>query len=158
LFYVKCFLEMVTTLYIAVFIPGIGVVFDLSLTATNVCGVNTRVEPVTTTYTASFSWTTAGMLVSFTDQITGTQPLGYLWDFGDGTTSTEQSPTHLFTSPGIFPVSLTVNAPRGVSVYKARLQVGRFFLPLALRYQQRYELEVGDFSLTSSFIFSFPNS
>ncbi len=114
--------------------PG---VFDVSLAATDLCGTGNLVEPVTTTCTAPtaiFSWIAAGMLVSFTDQSSGTQPLGYLWDFGDGTTSTEQSPTHLFASPGIFSVSLTVNAPCGVSVYQAHLQVGRFFLPLALRH------------------------
>lgn len=32
----------------------------------------------------------------------------WYWDFGDGTTSTEQNPTHLFTSPGFYTVCLTV--------------------------------------------------
>ncbi|AXT59313.1 PKD domain-containing protein [Aquimarina sp. AD10] len=31
----------------------------------------------------------------------------YLWDFGDGTTSTEQSPTHTYTTNGSYTVSLT---------------------------------------------------
>lgn len=30
----------------------------------------------------------------------------YYWDFGDGTTSDEENPTHVFTGPGIFEVSL----------------------------------------------------
>ena len=33
----------------------------------------------------------------------------YLWDFGDGTTSTEASPTHLFDEPGDYTVSLLIN-------------------------------------------------
>lgn len=32
----------------------------------------------------------------------------YLWDFGDGETSTEEHPTHVYTNPGIYTVSLTV--------------------------------------------------
>lgn len=38
---------------------------------------------------------------------------GYAWDFGDGTTSTEQSPTHLYASEGVYTVSLIVT---GVSL------------------------------------------
>ncbi|MBL8769005.1 MAG: PKD domain-containing protein, partial [Planctomycetes bacterium] len=34
--------------------------------------------------------------------------LRYLWDFGDGTTSAEASPTHEFTKPGAFDVTLRV--------------------------------------------------
>jgi PKD repeat protein len=33
---------------------------------------------------------------------------GYLWDFGDGTTSTEESPTHVY-QPGVYDVTLTVD-------------------------------------------------
>ncbi|MEO2149217.1 MAG: PKD domain-containing protein, partial [bacterium] len=40
-----------------------------------------------------------------------------LWDFGDGSTSTEQDPTHTFTSPGTFSVSLTVTGPGGTDTF-----------------------------------------
>ncbi len=33
----------------------------------------------------------------------------YLWDFGDGTTSTAENPSHKFTSSGTFPVKLIVS-------------------------------------------------
>lgn len=33
----------------------------------------------------------------------------WLWDFGDGTTSTQQSPLHTYTSPGTYTVRLTVD-------------------------------------------------
>ena len=36
----------------------------------------------------------------------------YLWDFGDGTTSTEANPSHTYRY-GSYTVSLTVNGPRG---------------------------------------------
>ncbi len=37
----------------------------------------------------------------------------YLWDFGDGNTSTEASPTHTYSTPGDYTVSLTVNDGQG---------------------------------------------
>jgi len=36
-------------------------------------------------------------------------PLTYLWDFGDGSTSTEAAPTYTFTTAGIYTVDLIVN-------------------------------------------------
>ena len=37
----------------------------------------------------------------------------FAWDFGDGETSTEQSPTHVYDAPGEYTVSLTVTGPYG---------------------------------------------
>lgn len=36
-------------------------------------------------------------------------PITYLWDFGDGATSTEMSPTHTYTATGTFTITLIVN-------------------------------------------------
>jgi hypothetical protein len=44
---------------------------------------------------------------TFTDE-SGGNPTEWLWDFGDGETSTEQNPTHNYTSSGNFTVCLTV--------------------------------------------------
>ncbi len=41
------------------------------------------------------------------------QILGYSWDFGDGATSTEENPTHNFSSPGTYNVCLTTWAASG---------------------------------------------
>ena len=40
---------------------------------------------------------------------------GYFWDFGDGNTSTEANPVHMFTTAGTYVVSLTVNDAGGLS-------------------------------------------
>jgi len=54
------------------------------------------------------------LTVQFTDTSTG-GPTTWLWDFGDGTTSTLQSPTHTFTTPRKYTVSLTVSNAKGVN-------------------------------------------
>ncbi|MEM7038182.1 MAG: PKD domain-containing protein, partial [Bacteroidota bacterium] len=52
--------------------------------------------------------------VQFTDQSTGT-PTGWMWDFGDGNTSTAQNPMHTYTAPGTYTVTLTVTNALGCS-------------------------------------------
>ena len=51
----------------------------------------------------------AGQLIRyshFSDTSQGSSPK-LVWNFGDGTTSTEQNPTHRYTSPGTYTVTLT---------------------------------------------------
>jgi PKD repeat protein len=36
---------------------------------------------------------------------------GVLWDFGDGITSTEENPVHIYAGPGIYSVCLTITGP-----------------------------------------------
>lgn len=46
------------------------------------------------------------------------------WNFGDGTTSTEQQPTHTYESYGVFPVQLRITNNNGcVNVYTDTIQV-----------------------------------
>ncbi len=44
--------------------------------------------------------------IQFTDMSTNS-PTSWLWDFGDGNTSTQQNPSHTYTSTGTYTVSLT---------------------------------------------------
>lgn len=48
---------------------------------------------------------TVPLTVSFTDT-SDASPVKWYWDFGDGTNSTEQSPKHMYTTDGIYNVSL----------------------------------------------------
>lgn len=48
-----------------------------------------------------------GELITFEN--TSKEGASYLWDFGDGTTSTEVSPTHKFTQPKTYKVTLNVD-------------------------------------------------
>ena len=48
------------------------------------------------------------VIVHFTDNSTG--PIdGWIWNFGDGTTSNDENPSHGYTTNGVFEVTLTVH-------------------------------------------------
>jgi hypothetical protein len=53
-------------------------------------------------------------LVSFIDESEG-KITSWNWDFGDGETSTEQHPNHLYKKPGLYVVTLWVEGPAGKS-------------------------------------------
>jgi gliding motility-associated-like protein len=49
------------------------------------------------------------MTINFLSTSSAASNLSYLWHFSDGTTSTEENPTHVFNTPGIYNYSLTVS-------------------------------------------------
>src|SRR5690349_9529865 len=55
--------------------------------------------------------------VPSTVQFTDKSPVAssWVWTFGDGTTSTAQTPTHRYTNPGLYDVSLTITLAGGCS-------------------------------------------
>jgi PKD repeat protein len=61
---------------------------------------------------AAFSVSTAPLVASFTDQSTGVIDTRS-WDFGDGESSTDQSPNHTYATHGDYVVTLTVTGPGG---------------------------------------------
>ena len=67
--------------------------------------------------TADFSYTVDNLTVTFTDL--SSDPDGtivsWLWDFGDGNTSTEQNPTHTYAAYGKYNVTLTVTDSDGAT-------------------------------------------
>ncbi|MFP4501199.1 MAG: PhoPQ-activated protein PqaA family protein [Candidatus Hydrogenedentota bacterium] len=58
----------------------------------------------------------AGQVVRFTDrsQVERGEIAGWTWEFGDGATSTEQNPTHVYTEEGNYTVRLTVESDTGI--------------------------------------------
>ncbi|MAJ28373.1 hypothetical protein CBD41_02995, partial [bacterium TMED181] len=95
--------------------------FTVTLTVTGPGGTDTVVcgsciavasPPPSANFTVSTNSGAWNLPVQFLNQSTG--PIsGYLWNFGDGNTSTESDPQHIYTSPGTYVVSLTVNGPGG---------------------------------------------
>ncbi len=85
--------------------------YTVTVIISNDCGQDTAQKTIEVKEGsfADFTFDTVcvGQKTSFTDQSTN-MPDGWRWDFGDGDTSTQQSPTHLYASAGTYPVSLTV--------------------------------------------------
>jgi len=70
------------------------------------------------------------LTVRFTDRSTVEGASAWFWDFGDGSTSTEQNPEHTYTQEGIFDVTLSVTGARG-SIERTKrglIRVGRVVL------------------------------
>ena len=63
------------------------------------------------TPTADFTFTQNGLEIQFTN--TSSDATAYLWNFGDGITSTEVSPVHTYSAAGEYTVSLTAQNDDG---------------------------------------------
>ncbi len=71
---------------------------------------------------------TSSLMVSFVGQAEGgIPPYAYSWNFGDGSISTEQNPSHTYALSGHFAVVLTVTDGRGNrSMSTLAIQVGEY--------------------------------
>jgi molybdopterin converting factor small subunit len=82
--------------------------------ATSLINVNLQQAALDVTFTANNRRVEDGQEVYFSPQIAGgISPYTYEWDFGDGTTSTEVSPSHVYDDEGSYNVSLKVTDDRG---------------------------------------------
>ncbi|MEQ8471969.1 MAG: PKD domain-containing protein [Marinoscillum sp.] len=71
---------------------------------------------------ASFEHEISGKTVVFTNTTVG-EEVTYAWDFGDGGTSTEESPTYTFEANGTFVVKLTATNESGSDPSQAVLEI-----------------------------------
>lgn len=103
------------------FNPG---TYTIRLTVTNANGTNTitRTDYITVwgkpsvNFTVNDSSACFPHRAQFTDlsiPATGTANTTWLWDFGDGTQSTQQNPLHTYTSTGTYSVTLKVTNDKG---------------------------------------------
>ena len=94
--------------------------YTVTLTVSNSAGSNTKSTNLSVTApllpTANFSASptsgTAPLTVRFSDTSSGTVT-AWSWDFGDGTSSTEQNPSHIFKSAGTYTIKLTATNSTG---------------------------------------------
>lgn len=63
------------------------------------------------------------LTVHFTDESTQT-PTSWFWNFGDGTNSTEQNPTHVYNQSGNYIVTLTVHNAYDTDTTTGNISVG----------------------------------
>jgi PKD repeat protein len=121
--------------------------YTVVLTATNAAGSDV-VSDTVTVYgppTVAFSATPTGgfcpLTVAFTATATTTPPddptLTYLWRFGDGTTSTRSSPTHTYTTTGVYTVALAVSNVAGsdtlTRTHYITVEECSIYLPIVVR-------------------------
>ena len=81
---------------------------NASLTATNQ-------NPPTADFTSNRTTVEIGESILFTDMSIN-NPTSWSWDFGDGGTSLEQNPTHIYTIAGNYTISLTVTNESGSDI------------------------------------------
>lgn len=83
-----------------------------ALTSEPSAEISARTEDLIAQFSATPNMGTPDLLVRFKNQTIGT-PTAFLWDFGDGSTSTEQHPSHLYMNPGNYDVTLIAMTPGG---------------------------------------------
>ncbi|MFM1829485.1 MAG: hypothetical protein RL624_1726 [Bacteroidota bacterium] len=107
-----------TTVYT---VPG---TYTVTLTATNGTSSNTKTIVAYITVYASpnvqFIASDSGLVcapktITFTNQSTGANNPSYLWNFGDGVTSSLSNPTHTYANLGTYSVSLLITTNNGCS-------------------------------------------
>jgi gliding motility-associated-like protein len=95
--------------------------YTVSLKVTNAGGTNTKtmtnyitVAPApTVSFWADSSLSCVPKTIQFNNTSTSPAGTSYIWDFGDGYTSTQLSPSHAYTTPGNYSISLTATNTNG---------------------------------------------
>src|SRR6185503_5771071 len=119
--------------------------YSVSLAVTTAAGTNTSTQtdfiivsdtsilPPTATFHGSPRSGPAPLTVQFTDESTsGSSPISSrTWSFGDGATSTAQSPSHVYTSPGSYTVTLIVRSSTGADTLAQAGYIDVFVQPTA---------------------------
>ena len=112
--------------------------YNVTLVATNADGssneksmvitVNRVLTPPVANFVADKTEGTTPLTVKFTDTSTNS-PTGWKWNFGDGSTSTEQNPEHVFSGKGTYNVTLVATNGDGSSNEKSMVITVRVSIP-----------------------------
>ncbi len=116
--------------------PG---VYTVNLTVNNANGTSSKLATITVSeksvsilpvasFITNVSEGYAPLTVQFTDQSQNAN--GWSWDFGDGTSSTEQNPIHTYSATGAYSVSLTVSNTNGTNSTLANITVFEKVAPI----------------------------
>lgn len=105
--------------------------YEVCLTGYNVYGETTVCQDVLALNAPVAEFTFIGdPEVAFIDLSTGS-PTTWLWNFGDGFTSTESDPVHTFATNGIYNVCLTVANVAGSDTYCENVTIDSYIAPTA---------------------------
>jgi len=110
--------------------------------------VTQTIEPVFSSFISNLNEGPAPLTVSFTDTSTG-EIKTWNWDFGDGLTSSEQNPIHIYQNPGTYTTVLTTYGPAGESSDEKQVTVTQPSQPVFASFISN--LKEGPAPLTVSF-------
>lgn len=100
--------------------------YTVTLTVSNAAGTNTYTETnfitVNTTPDAGFNVSTNVFQANFTNNTTG-GATSFAWAFGDGGTSSQESPSYTFPDEGTYTVTLTASNACGSSTYSSEVTI-----------------------------------
>lgn len=72
---------------------------------------------------SEFTYVVNGSTVSFTNISQNEWTNSYVWNFGDGGTSSDPNPSHSYAATGVYPVSLTVQNNCGADTYTLNITI-----------------------------------
>jgi gliding motility-associated-like protein len=107
-------------------VPG---VYDVELVVQNEAGTSKAVKKgyitvypsANVNFNADKNMACSPATIKFTDLTTSQGAItSWLWNFGDGSTSTSRNPTHQYTNVGYYNISLTVTTSNGCTVTSSR--------------------------------------
>ncbi len=101
--------------------------YTVTITDINGCTTtssSTILDGISPAPNSDFSKTINGVSVDFEDFSTG-NPTNWMWDFGDGNTSTSNSLTHTYAAVGNYLACLTVNNDCGLSTSCQNISLGQ---------------------------------
>lgn len=89
--------------------------YSVTVTNANACNGTGTSSPVTVTVNPqpAAAFTSSGTVPNITFTNTSSGAASYLWDFGDASLSTLQSPTHMYTTNGTYTVCLIATSAAG---------------------------------------------
>jgi len=109
--------------------PLILMVILIFLVSPAVASTSIVVKPVAS-FTAVPSTGYSPLVVFFTDHSTG-KISNYKWNFGDGKTSSNSNPNHLYLTPGNYTVTETVSNSAGSSTVKKQINIPKMAAAVA---------------------------
>jgi len=120
-----------TTQQISISDPPNGSVYSCTLTAVTGCQVTLNATITSTAVNTQFSFPPPcpGVPVQFTDESVANigSVVSWDWNFGDGTTSTDQHPVHTYALSGLYNATLTAMTSGGcMATYSTTVNVNPF--------------------------------
>ena len=130
---------------------------DGSNTSTQLSYITAAVTPVSN-FSANVTSGDIPLSVNFTD-LSQNSPTSWLWDFGDGSTSTDQNPTHTYASSGIYNVSLNATNVGGSNVCTQFSYITATLTPVSIPYDySAYGDYIGFYDSGDPYLISYNNN